>query len=448
LKIVFRTRYPLHIERILALLLLLALGGIYYYQTHSPKIASPKNVAYLTIAPLVPEIPQAQQQKPPAAPVTNSVEIRKNQTFGDLMQEQGFDAATIQEILEASHDIYNLGQVRAGKSIEITTSTEGTFSELKYEIDPFRTLEITNTDNGITVNMIQHSTDIQVASLGGFIDGSLYNTIDRLGEADELVVRFADIFEWDVDFFKDLQPGDSFRILYEKKFVEGKAYGYGRILAAELDTKGKLYKAIGFQRGQNWEFFSPDGKAMKKAFLASPLKFSRITSGFTSHRFHPILGYYRPHYGIDYAAPTGTPVRSIGRGTVILAGWAGGAGKAIKIQHNKEISTVYSHLSRFASGIRSGASVSQGQIIGYVGMTGLATGPHLDFRYLKKGQYVNFLTIKKSLQDDPLASRELARFEETAPDIAQKLAAIPLQNPASGLAYASPSSPPLNEGNR
>jgi murein DD-endopeptidase MepM/ murein hydrolase activator NlpD len=364
------------------------------------------------------------------------------------MQDQGFDPATIQEILDSAKDVYNLGQIHAGKTMEITTAPDGTFSKLKYEIDPFRTLEVANTDNGMIVNMIQHSTDIQVASLGAFIDGSLYNTIERVGEGDELVVRFADIFEWDVDFFKDLQEGDSFRILYEKKFVEGRPYGYGRILAAELDTKGKTYKAIGFQRGQNWEFFSPDGKAMKKAFLAAPLKFSRITSGFTSHRFHPILGYYRPHYGIDYAAPTGTPVRAIGRGTVILAGWAGGAGKAIKIQHNKEISTVYSHLSRFASGIRAGTSVTQGQVIGYVGMTGLATGPHLDFRYLKNGQYVNFLTVKKSVQDDPLGSVELARFEENAPQISQQLTAIALQRPNAGLAYTPPVSLQLSQGNR
>jgi Membrane proteins related to metalloendopeptidases len=448
MKIIFKTRYPIRIQQILLLLVILAISGIYYYQSHTPK-SNPDKVTYLALTPLVPELPQASQvPPPPPKPATTSVEIQKNQTFSELMQVQGFDTATIQEILDSSRDVYNLGQINAGKTMEITTGPDGAFAKLKYEIDPFRTLEVTNTDNGMTVNMIQHSTDIQIASLGAFIDGSLYNTIDHLGEGDELVVRFADIFEWDVDFFKDLQEGDSVRILYEKKFVEGRPYGYGRILAAELDTKGKTYKAIGFQRGQNWEFFSPDGKAMKKAFLAAPLKFSRITSGFTSHRFHPILGYYRPHYGIDYAAPTGTPVRSIGRGTVVLAGWAGGSGKAIKIQHNKEISTVYSHLSRFASGIRAGATVTQGQVIGYVGMTGLATGPHLDFRYLKNGQYVNFLTVKKSVQDDPLGSVELARFEENAPQVSQQLIAIPLQRPASGLAYTPPVSLQLSEGNR
>jgi len=183
---------------------------------------------------------------------------------------------------------------------------------------------------------------------------------------------------------------------------------------------------------------------MRKAFLASPLKFSRITSGFTKRRYHPILHGYRPHYGIDYAAPMGTPVRSIGSGKVIMAGWAGGAGKAIKIQHNKEISTVYCHLSRFASGVRAGASVSQGQVIGYVGATGLATGPHLDFRYLKNGQYVNFLSIKAP-QDEPLSSAELRDLRQQTPEIVEKLSAISLQRPNSSLAYTPPVSLQLSD---
>src|SRR5262249_50903186 len=156
--------------------------------------------------------------------------------------------------------------------------------------------------------------------------GSLYNSINQLGEGDELVSSFADIFEWDVDFFKDLQPGDTFRIIYEKQTIQGQDYGYGKILAAQLITKGHEYSAIGYQHARNWEYFSPDGKAMKKAFLAAPLKFSRISSGFTSSRYHPILHTYRAHLGIDYAAPVGTPVRAIGKGVVTLAGWGGGGG--------------------------------------------------------------------------------------------------------------------------
>jgi murein DD-endopeptidase MepM/ murein hydrolase activator NlpD len=264
-----------------------------------------------------------------------------------------------------------------------------------------------------------------VEELGGFIKGSLYATMNRLGEQDQLVIDFADIFEWDVDFFKDLQEGDTFRIVYEKEYVDGAANGYGKILAAELVNKGRTITALGYQHDGKYEFFSPDGKAMRKAFLAAPLKFSRIASGFTKARYHPILKRYRPHYGIDYAAPAGTPVRTIGSGKVILAGWAGGAGKAIKIQHSKEITTIYCHLSRFAKGISRGASVSQGQVIGYVGSTGLATGPHLDFRFLRNGTYINFLSVK-SIQAESLSPSDVIRFKTASAEIATKLANIEL----------------------
>jgi murein DD-endopeptidase MepM/ murein hydrolase activator NlpD len=444
MKIVFKTRFPLRLQRILLLLVLLAGSTIYYLRGHyqaEKQTPSREHVNLLNVAPIVPELPKIAS---PPAPVTNTVEIQRNETFSELMESQGFDPQVIQEILESSRDVYNLGQIHAGNNIVITSLPDNDFSKLQYDIDPFRTLVVTRTASGISATLIQHETNTEVVALGGFIDGSLYNTIDQLGEGDELVVKFADIFEWDVDFFKDLQEGDSFRILTEKKLVEGQPYGYGNILAAELTTKGKVYTAVGFQRGNNWEYFSPDGKAMRKAFLASPLKFSRITSGFTKRRYHPILHGYRPHYGIDYAAPIGTPVRSIGSGRVIMAGWAGGAGRAIKIQHNKEISTVYCHLSRFGSGIRAGASVSQGQIIGYVGSTGLSTGPHLDFRYLKNGQYVNFLSVKAP-QDEPLTSRELQQLRRQAPDLVSKLAGISLRRPASGLAYTPPVSLQLSD---
>jgi murein DD-endopeptidase MepM/ murein hydrolase activator NlpD len=321
----------------------------------------------------------------------------------------------------------------------ITTDPANQFSKLEYSIDPFQKLVVSRIDETIHAMIEKYNATVQVDDLGGEIRGSLYSTIDRLGEEDELVIRFAEIFEWDVDFFKDLQAGDTFRIVYEKQFVNGRPLGYGNILAAELTNKGKLYQAIGYQRGKNWEYFSPDGKAMKKAFLASPLKFTRISSGFNPRRYHPVLKRYRPHYGIDYAAPAGTPVRSIGKGKIILAGWAGGAGRTVKVQHDREITTVYCHLSRFASGVRAGSSVSQGQVIGYVGSTGLATGPHLDFRFLKNGKYVNFLSIK-SPQAAPLSSAEIAEFQGATSGIVAKLQSVEIQADQPDIAeFVSPS---------
>ncbi len=396
----------------LVVLGLFAISVVFYlaHRDLSQELTVEPKAALMSITPITPTL--SFKPKPPE-PTTKEVVIAKNQTFSEVMESQGFDSDTIFQIYEGARDVYDLARLSAGKAFLITRAADDSFAKLEYAIDPFQKLIISNIDNAIHAEIERYSADVMVHELGGEIQGSLYNTIDKLGEDDELVIRFAEIFEWDVDFFKDLQAGDTFSIVYEKQFVRGEPYGYGKLLAAELVNKGKVYQAVGYQHGKDWEYFSPDGKAMKKAFLASPLKFTRISSGFTTRRYHPVLKTYRAHYGIDYAAPSGTPVRAIGKGQVILAGWAGGAGKTIKIRHDRAITTVYCHLSKFASGVRAGASVSQGQVIGYVGSTGLATGPHLDFRYLRNGQYVNFLSVKAP-QAEPLSSSEIAQFKSAS----------------------------------
>lgn len=427
-----------------SLLILLSLGCAYYFYLHKDAQSKKTPIqASFIITPVVPDLTETKIA--PLPPVVKNVVISKNETFSELMQSQGFDNPTINAVYDSAKDIYNLAQIRAGNSIEITSGPANEFVQLEYAIDPSQSLIVSQKDGVIKAEKNQHPTELKTLQLGGYIDGSLYYTINQLGEDDQLVIDFAGIFDWDVDFFKDLQAGDSFRIIYERQYIDGQPYGYGKILAAELTNKSRTLTAIGYQQGKDWEFFSPDGKAMKKAFLASPIKFSRISSGFTTRRYHPVLKTYRPHYGIDYAAPYGTPVRAIGKGKVILAGWAGGAGKAIKIQHDKSIATTYCHLSRFASGIRQGASVSQGQVIGYVGSTGLATGPHLDFRYLINGKYVNFLAIKKP-QAEPLSSQEIAAFKSSTADIMDRLQTINLIDPGQATAYVPPSSLELSEG--
>jgi murein DD-endopeptidase MepM/ murein hydrolase activator NlpD len=402
-----------------------------FYLAHrdlASKLTLNTHATLMSVTPVVPKF----DFKPPAKPEPKiqEVVIGKNQTFSEVMESQGFDSETILQVYDGAKDVYNLARIGAGKTLVITSTPDSQFSKLEYTIDPFQKLVVNLVDNTIRAEMERFTAEVEVHELGGEIRGSLYSTIDKLGEEDELVIRFAEIFEWDVDFFKDLQAGDTFRIVYEKQFVRGQPYGYGKILAAELVNKEKTYQAVGYQHKNTWEFFSPDGKAMKKAFLASPLKFSRVSSGFTARRYHPVLKRYRPHYGIDYAAPAGTPVRAIGKGKVVLAGWAGGAGKTVKIQHDRDITTAYCHLSRYASGIRSGASVSQGQVIGYVGSTGLATGPHLDFRFMKKGKYINFLSIK-SPQAEPLSSSEIAEFKAASAPIYAQLQNVKIQSTES-----------------
>jgi murein DD-endopeptidase MepM/ murein hydrolase activator NlpD len=419
MKVIFRTRYPVPFRRMILILILSLSSASYYLHLTQTKEQKQINTGLMSISPIVPDL--SFSQKPPQL-TTKELEIDRNKTFSEVMQIDGYDSETIHEIYESAKDVYNLGKIQAGKVITVISSDQD-FKRLEYSIDPLQTLVVSKSEGLIKAELLHRDVETRVEQRGGFIYGSLYASLARIGEKDELVINFADIFEWDIDFFKDLKEGDSFKIIFERKYVDGEPLGYGSILAAELINKGNKYQAIGYRRNGKLEYFSPDGKALKKAFLAAPLKFSRISAGFSRNRFHPVLKRNRPHYGIDYAAPIGTPVRAIGNGKVTLAGWAGGAGKTVKLQHDKEIATVYCHLSRFAYGVRAGASVSQGQVIGYVGTTGLSTGPHLDFRYMKNGKYINFLSIK-SPQAEPLSKTEVSQFQIVSAEIIQQLSKV------------------------
>jgi murein DD-endopeptidase MepM/ murein hydrolase activator NlpD len=255
-------------------------------------------------------------------------------------------------------------------------------------------------------------------------------------------MRLAQIFGWDLDFYTDPRPGDTFRVVVEKKLLaNGELLSYGRILAAEYKNAGRPYGAVLFRDVSGAPaYFTPEGKSMKKAFLHSPLKFAApITSHFSAHRFHPILKEYRPHLGIDYAAPTGTPVQTIGEGRVIFAGMKGGAGNLVEIQHTNGYTTYYMHLSRVL--VRSGQRVEQGQSIGLVGMTGLATGPHLDFRIQKQGQFLNFERLPLP-PSDPVAKRDWNEFSALR-DRALALMPLKLTQPDAVLAKNSASAAPL-----
>jgi murein DD-endopeptidase MepM/ murein hydrolase activator NlpD len=253
-------------------------------------------------------------------------------------------------------------------------------------------------------------SETETAGVTGTIHGSLFESVIEAGERPELAMRLAEIFGWDLDFYTDTRPNDTFRIVVEKKkFSNGETAAYGRILAAEYNNAGRPYRAVLFHDlNGHPAYFTPDGKAMKKAFLHSPLKFAAaITSHYSANRFHPILKEYRPHLGIDYAAPTGTPVQTIGEGRVTFAGRKGGAGNLIEIQHTNGYTTYYMHLSRVL--VRTGQHVEQGQRIGLVGMTGLATGPHLDFRIQQHGQFLNFERLGLPTAD-PISKRDWTEF--------------------------------------
>src|SRR5688572_19457618 len=254
MKVIFRTRYPVPFGRMILLLLLSLVSGYYYLHISKTKEQAPQTGA-MSISPIVPDLTFT--SKAPEF-TKREMEIDRNETFSEVMQSHGFDNETIHQVYESTREIYNLGRIQAGRVITVVSADDGEIRNLEYPIDPLRTLVVNNLDGTMKAEVLERTVDTQVEEMGGFISGSLYASLARLGEKDELVMRYADIFEWDIDFIKDLQEGDSFKIIFEKKYIDGTAHGYGNILAAELTNKGKTYTAIGYNRNGKIEYFSPD----------------------------------------------------------------------------------------------------------------------------------------------------------------------------------------------
>jgi len=346
--------------------------------------------------------------------------------FAQFLQKVGIDAATAARVVASALPVFDFRHVRAGNQLKIGRSVLGDLREVDYRIDADHILQIAPTvlaDNSARpsgnpasgapafeskIETIPSTTE--ETGVAGKVDDSLFQAVTDAGEKPELAMRIAAIFAYDLDFYTDPRPGDTFRVVIEKKILSnGETASYGRILAAEYDNGGHAYRAVLFHDPfGDPAYYTPDGKSMKRAFLHSPLKFAApITSHFSYHRFHPILKEYRPHLGIDYGAPMGTPVQTIADGKVIFAGPKGGDGNLVKVQHSNGYTTYYMHLSRIL--VRNGQRVQQGQNIGLVGMTGLATGPHLDFRIEQHGDFLNFEKLKLP-SSDPIAKKDWNAF--------------------------------------
>ncbi len=348
--------------------------------------------------------------------------------FHLALEGMGLDPVLATRIAAAAQNTFDLRRFRAGNKLSVGRGILGDLRFVRYRIDTDRELVIApkppqapqdlqaSETSGTPVVGDFHSeittipSETETTGVSGEIQGSLFESVIDAGEKPELAMRLAEIFGWDLDFYTDPRPGDTFRIVVEKrKFANGETAAYGRILVAEYNNAGRPYRAVLFHDVSGRPaYFTPEGKSMKKAFLHSPLKFAAvISSHFSSHRFHPILKQYRAHLGIDYAAPTGTPVQTIGDGKVIFAGPKGGAGNLIEVQHTNGYTTYYMHLSRVL--VRNGQHVQQGERIGLVGMTGLATGPHLDFRIQQHGQFLNFEHLGLPTAD-PVSKRDWSEF--------------------------------------
>jgi len=334
----------------------------------------------------------------------------RGENFAGALQQFGLTATEVNDATAAAQHAYNLRQLRAGNAITVGRSVDGKLREIDYKIDADRMLHIVPQSQGFSAEVKEIPTHTEVAVVSGKLEDSLFNAVEDAGESAEVAMRMAQIFGYDLDFYTDPRRGDTFRVVLEKKKYEhGETAGYGRILAAEYVNGARKYQALLFHDPSGRPaYYTADGKSLQKAFLRSPLKFGApVTSHFSKARFHPILKTYRPHLGTDYGAPTGTPVQTIGSGRVVFAGRKGGDGNMVHVAHSNGYETYYLHLSRIF--VRAGERVEIGKTIGLVGMTGLATGPHLDFRIAQKGQFRNFETLGLP-PSDPVNKKDWAEF--------------------------------------
>jgi len=315
--------------------------------------------------------------------------FKQGDTFYEVLLDLNFSPQEIFQIIESSKKIYNLKRIKPGNTMTLKIDTaHHTLNRLEYSFDDRHMLVVTKTDQGYLASKEEITFNTKLRTIGGTIKSNLFEDGIKAGLPPQLILNFADIFAWDVDFFSDLRENDSFKLLFEEIYRDGEFSKYGRILAAEFTNREKRFRAFYFEDAKvSAGYFNDEGKSVAREFLKSPLRYSRISSRFSKRRFHPILRIYRPHSGVDYAAPTGTPVEATCDGKIIFIRWKKDYGRCIKIRHNHIYTSYYGHLSRFAKGMKRGKKVKQGQVIGYVGATGLATGPHLDYRLKKRGKF-------------------------------------------------------------
>ena len=344
--------------------------------------------------------------------------VRMGETVGGILGRRGISAVMVDRLDKASKEIFPLRKIRADNAY--TTFTRHTVDSLGEHSTLDYIVYHKNAIDYVVFGFVGDSVSVALGSrpveyvrkrCEASITSSLWGTIMEKNLPYSLAAEFEDIYQWTVDFF-GIQAGDSFKVVYDEKIVDGESVGIGRIWGAEFDHGGKQYFAIPYaQEAGKLRYWEANGESLRKQFLKAPLKYTRISSKFSKSRFHPVHKVYRPHHGVDYAAPSGTPVHSVADGTVTFAGWdRGGGGNTLKIKHAGNMETGYLHLKSFAKGIKVGTRVSQGQLIGYVGSTGSSTGPHLDFRIKKNGTPIDPLKLPQE-PSEPISEAHKAAFE-------------------------------------
>ncbi len=346
--------------------------------------------------------------------------VRRGDTVGSVLVRLGVDDPDALAFLSSDPAARPLYQLRPGKPLTVEIDGDGALRQLRFVTGNGTLLSIARAGERFAAVSAPAATEVRWSMAAGEIRSSLFGAADAAGLPDTVTLQLADVFAGDIDFYKDIQRGDRFAVVYETRYLDGEAIGAGRIVAAEFANRGKTFQAFLWRDADGSEsYFEADGAALRGAFLRSPMEFSRVTSGFSNARFHPILQTWRAHRGVDYAAPAGTPVRATGNGRVQFAGAAGGYGKLIQVQHAGAFSTLYAHLSRIASEVKRGARVTQGQVIGFVGQTGWATGPHLHYEFRVDNVQRNPLTIALPAGEPLPAEKRSAFAARIEPAIAQ-----------------------------
>jgi murein DD-endopeptidase MepM/ murein hydrolase activator NlpD len=320
--------------------------------------------------------------------------IKKGESLFDIFKRYKLDLAEFLSLKEASADIHSLRELYPGHPYKIIVDDKNQINSFKYWIDEDNILNIKRNESGFFAEKKAVEYEKKIEHIGGIINDNLILSMGEGRENLMLALRLSDIFAWDIDFTTDIRNGDVFKIVVEGLYLNGEFKKYGNILSAEFINNGETFYAYRFENNDKIDYYDENGKSLRRSFLKAPLSFRRISSRFSKRRFHPILKIFRPHLGVDYAASVGTPVSTVGDGTVLFAGYKGQSGNMVIIKHFNGYRTYYGHLSKFKKGIKRGLRVKQGQIIGYVGATGLATGPHLDYRIKINNKFVNPLTLK------------------------------------------------------
>ncbi len=347
--------------------------------------------------------------------------IKSGESLSGIFSKLSLDKIALLKITHTNKIGGKLASISPGKTIKFRSNLNGQLEKLIYQKNVIESIIATRVENDFTVEL--HSKDIErkLTSAQGTITDSFFMAGKAADLPEKLIMQMTEIFAWDIDFALNLRSGDKFTVLYEKLYVDGQEISGGEILAAEFVNRGQLYRAVSFKDTKgNTNYYTPDGKSLKKAFLRTPVPFARISSRFNLRRKHPVLNRIRAHKGVDYAANTGTPIKSTGDGKIIFRGRKGGYGNVVIVQHGQKYSTLYAHMSNFKRKQRVGSKIKQGQIIGYVGRTGLASGPHLHYEFRINGLHRNPLTVKLP-NAAPVRKEVFAEFSQKTQQILTKL---------------------------